>query len=229
MFNGLNILQITKRIGTIILNGRFDYLIYKTNARIKGLDLDYVSLENLGLSTDRSNRHEETGGPRLKRVLKTLDIQKSNRALDLGSGKGGAVLTLSMFPFSEIVGVEISDSLIGIAEANVAKMGLRNVHFVSCDAGEFTDLDRFTHIYMANPFPQPVVKEVMDNLSASLYRRSRNLTLIYCHPVCHDVIMNSGLFKIHKQLTFSPVFISIFTLMLAPIQKRILWLRGRSR
>ena len=155
---------------------------------------------------------KRSGGPHLKRVLKTLDIQRSDRALDLGSGKGGAALTLSMFPFSEIVGVEISDNLIGIAEANVAKLGLKNVHFVSCDAGKFTDLDRFTHIYMANPFPHPVVKEVMDNLSASLYRRSRDLTLIYCHPVCHDAIMDSGLFKIHKQLKYPPgLYFYIYT------------------
>lgn len=202
-FDELNILQKIKVVGRAVLNGRFDHLLYRIKTRIKGLDLDYVSLENLGLSVDRSRRHEESGGPYLKKVLKTLDIQKSNRALDLGSGKGGAVLTLSMFPFSEIVGVEISDRLIGIAEANVAKMGVRNVHFVSCDAGKFTDLDRFTHIYMFNPFPQPVMKEVMDNLSASLFRKSRIVTLIYYNPVCHDVVMNSGLFTSYIQFKYT--------------------------
>jgi protein-L-isoaspartate O-methyltransferase len=186
----------------LIITGRFDYLLYRINTRLKGLNLDYVSLDHLGLSTDRSQYHSESGGPYLKKVLKTLTIRETSKALDLGSGKGGAVLTLSRFPFSEIVGVEISDSLVRIAQDNIAKCRLKNVQFVRCDAGAFTDLDRFTHIYMYNPFPQAVMEEVMINLSRSLQRNPRILTLIYCNPACHTTIMNSRLFPGYRHVKY---------------------------
>ena len=70
------------------------------------------------------------------------------------------------------------------------------------DAGQFRDLDRFTYIYMFNPFPSAVMKGVMENLAASLAWAQRRLTLIYYYPVCDDVIMNSGLFSRRTQMNF---------------------------
>jgi|ERR1051326_6533173 hypothetical protein len=72
----------------------------------------------------------------------------------------------------------------------------------SDDAGKFSDLDRFTHFYMFNPFPCPVVREVLENLAASLARRPRRVTWIYHLPACDDVIMDSGLFRREMKLDF---------------------------
>lgn len=186
----------------LLLGGRLDLLSYDVWNRLKDLDLGFVSLKTLCLSPERSSAHSNSGGPNLTRVLKKLKIPGTSRALDLGSGKGGAVFTLSRFPFAEIVGIEISPELVCVAETNLARLGLRNVHFFCADAATVTDIDRFTHIYIFNPFPCAVVKQVLDNLAVSLARTPRRLTLIYNNPVCHDTIMESGLFRMDEEFSF---------------------------
>ena len=166
-----------------------------------GLDLEFVSAEGLGLSPETSHYHSNSGGPDCARVFRALRIPPGSVALDLGSGKGGAVITLRELPFEEIVGVEISPELVSIATDNVTRLGLRNIRFVQCDAAEFTDLDRITHIYMYNPFPCSVVGRVMDNIAASIASVDREITLIYRNPLCDATIRSSGLFERMRSMT----------------------------
>ena len=191
-----------KRIIGLLASGRFDYIRYAIWVRLHGLDFAPVSLEHLNLSPARSVHHSSSGGAYLAHVLSCIAIPRRSRALDLGSGKGGAVCTMAEFSFQEVMGVELSERLVCTAEANARHLGLKHVHFLCLDAGRFVDLDRFTHIYMFNPFPHSVTKEVMENLAASLARAPRALTLIYRYPVCDDVIMNSGLFRRDVTQTF---------------------------
>ena len=114
--------------------------------------------------------------------------------LDLGSGKGGAVIALSKFPFEEIVGVEISPELVRVSIENVARLGLKNARYVCGDATRFTDLDRFMHIYMFNPFPYKVTEVVVQNIAESLQRTPRDLVLIYKAPYHHEILVKTGLF-----------------------------------
>ena len=160
-----------------------------------GLDLDFVPAEGLGLSPDSPHHHSNSGGPDCARIFRSLRIPPGSVAADLGSGKGGAAITLRELPFEEIVGVEISPKLVSIANENATRLKLRNVRFVQCDAGAFTDLDRITHIYMYNPFPCEVVARVMKNIEASIESVDREITLIYRNPICDAVIRSSGLFE----------------------------------
>ncbi len=197
----MRLARLKRRI-TLIMTGRFDHILYALWVRFNRLDFAPASLEELGHSSERSVFHHTSGSADLAQVLRCLKIPKGSRALDLGSGKGGAACTLAGFPFEEILGIELSERLIRIAEANIRKLNFKNVHFVCLDAGRFTDLDRFTHIYMYNPFPRAVVLEVVQNLTASLARTPRALTLIYYLPACDDVIMDSGLFRKEREITF---------------------------
>jgi tRNA1(Val) A37 N6-methylase TrmN6 len=159
-------------------------------------------LEKLGLSADRSVHHASSGGPDLARVLSIVGVPRGSRIVDLGSGKGGATLTLGEFPFTEIVGVEVSREMVDIAKANTTRAGRPDIRFVHRDAAEFVDLDRFTHVYMYHPFHEAVVDAVIANVAASLARAPRWLTLIYKNPVWHDAILASGLFRVTRELKF---------------------------
>jgi predicted RNA methylase len=191
-----------KRLVSLGANGPLDYFRYLFWVRAKRLDFGPASLETLGLSPNRSVHHSASGGILLAEVCKRIEIPPGSRILDLGSGKGAAVCTLARFPFDEILGCELSESLVRIAAANTRKLGLENVHFVVSDASKFTDLDRFTHVYMFNPFPALVMKEVMMNVAASLIRKPRWVTLIYLYPVCGDVVMGCGLFTRRAEIHF---------------------------
>jgi 16S rRNA G966 N2-methylase RsmD len=159
----------------------------------KGADFGFASTADLGLPPPHF--HYSSGGPILGRVFRTIGIPPGSVALDLGSGKGGAALTLSRAGFAEVIGVELSDMFVQIARRNAERLGRQNVRFVQADAAAFRDYDRVTHIFMYNPFPCEVMKQVMVNLEVSLERAPRPLTIVYRKPLCHDVIMVSGLFE----------------------------------
>jgi len=188
-------LERAKRALRYFATGRLDYVAYAMSVRWRGLDFAPVSLEKLGLSYSHSEHHSASGGVFLADVLKQMDIEPGSRVVDLGCGKGSALCTLANFPFDEVAGVELSGSLARIAVANGRKLGLRTLAIHVSDAADFTDLDRFSHIYMFNPFPSSVMATVMTNLAASLRREPRRATVIYFFPVCHDVLIESDLFE----------------------------------
>lgn len=149
---------------------------------------DYVSVED-------GNSHQHSGGPKLTKVLRSMHIPKGSVALDLGVGRGIAALTLSHH-FSIVVGVDLSRELIASARRNIAKMQVGNIELHCADARTFTDMERVTHIYMFNPFPETVMSMVLENLRQSLARRPGRLTIIYKFPVCHETVIAAGF--VHK-------------------------------
>lgn len=183
-------------------DGRWDLLGYSIWVRLKGLDLRGESEEEIQIDRFRGNGHADSGGPDLVRVLKTLNISFSDRILDLGSGKGGALLAMSQFSFAEIVGVELSQRMIDVAQQNIIKVGVTNVRMIHADASIFDDYDRFNYVYMFNPFPARIVGDVMHHLETSLVRRPRKITLIYKYPGCPDELINSSLFSKETQFQF---------------------------
>jgi predicted RNA methylase len=176
-----------------LLQASIAELRYRLWNKWKGVDVAFASTADLGLPPPHF--HYSSGGPVLARVFRTIDIPPGSVALDLGSGKGGAALTLSRAGFAEVIGVELSGTLVEVARRNAERLGRPNVRFFQGDAAAFQDYDRVTHIFMYNPFPCEVMTHVMTNLHASLDRAPRPMTIVYRKPLCHEVIMASGLFE----------------------------------
>ena len=184
-----------KRIWQYVFSARTDYITYALWVRLNGLDFSSVLAKDLGLSEKLSGHHSASGGVFLSDILKKIEIPPKSRIVDLGCGKGSAICTIAEFPFEEVVGVELSEELVRIAQNNCRKLGIEKASFCVADAGDFRELDRFTHIYMYNPFSQVVMTKVMQNLAVSLKRSPRKLTVIYFYPVYHEAIIQSGLFQ----------------------------------
>lgn len=178
--------------------------LYRAEARVRGLDLTrHVSTEDLGIAPNRGSPYGNSGGPDLARVLQALRPEPSSAIIDLGCGKGGALITMASFPFARICGVDLSADLLRVASENLRKCGLEGIELHCCDAADFADLDGFTHVYMYNPFPSPVMQAVMANLRASLTRRPRSLTIIYKNPVCHEDVIGALEFAEVRTFTHS--------------------------
>lgn len=179
----------------LIATGQWGIFCWRLKARLRGLDLDYGSVEDLGLSNRTSHEHSETPGPDLRRVLKSLDLQPGSAILDFGCGKGGALMTMAQFPFTKIAGCDISPGLLSVAKNNMQKLGISGIRFYCCDARHFTDLDEYDYFYFFNPFPREVFEAVMANIAASLARRPRETRIIYRNPQCHEIVVADGLFE----------------------------------
>ena len=172
------------------------HLPYQLSMKIQGVDLTCVSVKDLGLSEERSTYHSNSGGPYLEKLLDTLSLSQSDTVLDIGCGKGGAMLTLARYPFAQVHGVDISPERARIAQVNIRRLGIQNATVCCRDAADFVDLDPSTYFYMNNPFTALVLRPVLKNIMSSSKRRKRRVTLIYKNPVFNTLVLNAGFHKI---------------------------------
>jgi|UPI00068B0175 SAM-dependent methyltransferase len=107
--------------------------------------------------------------------------------IDLGSGKGRALLVASRFPFRKIIGVEFIPQLSEAAAANITKFSApwqacRNIEAIHGDATEFAYPSGPLVLYLYNPFLAPVLKKCLKQLAKSLEKEPREIYLIYANP-----------------------------------------------
>lgn len=181
------------------LKGDGRQVLWDIFCKIRGIDISHVPFEELGITEETGNWHENSGGPNLRAVTKNLSVHASQAVIDIGCGKGGALITFSKFPFRSIHGVDISEKLLSIAERNLKRLKIEHVTLSHSNATEFTELDDYTFIYMFNPFVGEVMKKVISNINHSLQSRPREVTIIYKNPVCHDLIIENSNFRIIRK------------------------------
>src|SRR5579859_2628437 len=101
--------------------------------------------------------------------------------VDVGCGKGRAILLAAQFPFRRLLGVEIAPELCVIARANVT---LRpewadRSSILNEDAVSVTYPEGPLVIFMFHPFLAPVLRRVLANLETQLRKSPRTTYLLY--------------------------------------------------
>ena len=174
--------------------------------RLRGIDvLRAVPVNELEFDPSHGSLYVSSGNDTLRQVLRTLNISAEDSIVDLGCGKGGAILVLAEFPFRRIVGVELSNRLYTTARRNVERARLGQVELVLGDAAEFDDYDSLNYVYTYDSFPAPVMRQVVDRIQASISRVDRPFQIIYKHPVCHEEILRDGLFRLERVSGDGPI------------------------
>jgi len=106
--------------------------------------------------------------------------------VDIGSGKGRALMLAQAYPFKEIVGVEFSENLCAVARQNfVHYCGPVVCHHISCvclDAVEYEFPRGAFILYLYNPFEAPVLTRVLANLQKDLCHDPREVWVAYYFP-----------------------------------------------
>lgn len=129
-----------------------------------------------------------------ERAIRALEIDPRDFTfVDLGSGKGRAVLMATRLPFKAIVGVEFASELHAIATANVARLlasERSRVTLVLGDASEATPPEGPLVVYMYHPFGPEVMKKVASTLRAAA--QTRPIYIVYVNPVHGDVLDDAG-------------------------------------
>ena len=112
--------------------------------------------------------------------------------IDLGSGKGRTLLMASSYPFRRIIGMELLDELNAIAVRNIARYQSdeQQCFAIESHAGDARDFEfpaEPTVLYLFNPFPRHIWREVLANLHRSLQAAPRAMYVIYHNPVHEDI------------------------------------------
>ncbi len=119
--------------------------------------------------------------------------------VDVGSGKGRALLLAAEYPFAGIIGVELLPKLHAIAQTNIAKWqakhGARATESRLGDARDFELPAGPLVVYLFNPLPEAALAGFIARLEESLRSAPRPMFLIYHNPVLENVVGRSASFE----------------------------------
>lgn len=146
------------------------------------------------------------------RLLSHLSVDLSEFVfIDVGSGKGRAVLLASSFPFQRIIGVELSPALTEVARANIKIYHdpLQKCLDIECVCSDATNVPlplENTIFYLFNPFDGCIMQKFVKRLEESLKEHPRKVVLVYHvarHPEALDncasfeKIKDGGIFMVY--------------------------------
>ncbi len=120
--------------------------------------------------------------------------------IDIGSGKGRALLLAADYPFKRIIGVELLPALHRMAEENIAKYQSESqkcfaIESVCADAREFSFPAEPMLLYLFNPLPETALRQMLANLESSLLEHPRPACVLYHNPLLEQVLADSSFLK----------------------------------
>jgi SAM-dependent methyltransferase len=120
--------------------------------------------------------------------------------IDIGSGKGRALLMAADYPFRRILGIELLPKLHRVATENLRKYKSESqqcfaVECVAGDASEFVFPPEPTVLYLFNPLPESGLNRMLGNLERSLREHPRPVFVLYHNPVLEHVVSRNAGFQ----------------------------------
>lgn len=108
--------------------------------------------------------------------------------LDIGAGKGRALLVAAQSPFHEVLGVELNPDLARIAQANIrfavthplhSQLLLSPIRLLHADALTLTLPDTPTLAFLFHPFEAPLLRKLLRLIETQFSSRPGHLDLLY--------------------------------------------------
>ena len=160
--------------------------------RFYGTDTSgYVGVEQLPEGTSGACHAMAYAGSQpsvVRAALRCLPAAKDYSFIDLGCGKGRALLVASELPFKALMGVELNSGLARIAERNATiikqpEQGQTLVRIIVGDASAFPLPPGNLVLFMYHPFDAELIAKVVANIEAALTAERREIFVIYGNPV----------------------------------------------
>ena len=127
-----------------------------------------------------------------ERAMNTLPYNFSEKVfLDIGSGKGRALVLAAEAGFKKVIGVEYANELNDIAYTNIEKVKAKfpKTDFVlkEGDALTYDIPEEVDVIYLFNPFDADAIRGLVKQLKPA-FSRNKSVHLVYVHPVHCSVL-----------------------------------------
>ncbi len=135
----------------------------------------------------------------LMRASPGIDLREFT-FIDIGSGKGRALLMAADYPFRRILGVELLPELHRVALENIGKYksDSQQCFAIDCLLGDASELvlpPEPTVLYLFNPLPESGLAKMISNLERSLLEYPRPVFVLYHNPLLQHVLTRSAAFK----------------------------------
>jgi SAM-dependent methyltransferase len=136
------------------------------------------------------------------RAMERLDLPWADFSfVDVGCGKGRAMLLALRFPFRQVLGVELSPALAAVAQSNLrrfqAPWRVTGVcaSAIAGDATEFPLPDGPVVLFMYHPFAAPVMKRFLAHVAAAAHAEARDMYLLYANPELGELVASTSGFE----------------------------------
>jgi tRNA1(Val) A37 N6-methylase TrmN6 len=122
--------------------------------------------------------------------------------IDVGAGKGRALLLAAEAPFRKVVGVELNEDLARIARRNVTRWSGHSrprakIRVMQADALELRWPRPPLLVYLYNPFACELVEQLAARLASAASASASGLVdLLYINPTCADALSRQGKFSL---------------------------------
>ena len=180
------------------LNFGFDetnYIFYDELVSKKGQKYEYIQKNNIDINTYSSHSPSCCS---IYEVIKGLDIKNTDSILDIGSGKGFALVIFSLFDFKTITGVEINENDYLISLNNLEKLNIhQRVNVKNQDIIHFPNLDEYNHFYFYNPFGSSMFNEIITKI---VFYCKSGFKIIYKNIHCEEetILLKHNIFLSKK-------------------------------
>ncbi len=153
-----------------------------------GFDKDFLK-QMKSPSVKDAKAYEPIKHEHFSTMLNDANINHSNNIfIDLGAGKGRALMYASEFPFAKIIGIEFSNQLYDQMQQNINhflnKTDKTDNFILSCeDAMNYkfpTDSD--ITVYLNNPFSGDVMRSVIGNIQNYIIESNYQIKILYAFP-----------------------------------------------
>lgn len=156
---------------------------------------EIFGLDIVGENACHGIAHIATDPGQFKSMVDRLKVDFSEFTfIDLGSGKGRAVILAASHPFRRVIGVEFAAELHEAAKRNIASMPYSSaeIQLVHGDAAAYDFPDGPLIVYLFNPFGSIVVRRIVNALLASWHANPRPIRVVYANPVHLGDFVSSG-------------------------------------
>ena len=159
----------------------------------------------------RFNGYSPTPHSFFFRLLDQVDVDYSEFTfIDFGCGKGKVLLLAAQLPFKQIIGVELSSTLIRIAEDNLKSyrgtLRCKTIQLVRSDVRDFQIPEECAIYYFWDPFEAEPMQKVLQNIGSSLAAAPREIYILYFIPVHRKLLDEAGFLTRVKEASWYCIY-----------------------
>ena len=126
-------------------------------------------------------------------LLKLQLIPQQSTFIDIGAGKGKVVKFASLFGFKKVIGIEIEEKFLRIAEKKISlfkkKYNQNNITLYKMDAVYYIPEEKIDVVFLYNPVRKKALELILNNfINSSVAPKF----IVYLNPVAKKVIEAIG-------------------------------------
>jgi SAM-dependent methyltransferase len=155
------------------------------------------SLKEKGIDISHASIYMPVNYYVIERLMREIVKYGGNKTfLDIGCGKGRAMIVAATFGFEQITGIDFSKEFCEEAESTI-QLYVARFKVINIDAYYFEMPDDITTFFFFNPFDEFIMKEVVSNIMKSLHRNSRTIRVLYANPQHKSIFLENGFCEIY--------------------------------